>query len=298
MGATMLRNIHTRARVAAILLLSALACLGASASAWAQAPTGDFAEFSACPRFSAGVNLCLLAHIESGEVKVGKLTMAINRPILFQAGIIKEVHPPFGETVVYALGGQTLSATPLSVPGGLLGIVSAEALPRPLRELYREAVATRLAAVTVTTQLVGLPTINKNNLVDAEGTALTLPVRFKLNNPLLGGECYVGSAASPVTLELTTGTTDPPPPARPITGIVGEVFQKDEFNYVYFLRNVFVDNSFSVPRATGCGGVLSPLVDSIIDSKIGLPVLPGQGAVALSGSFIEATTVGVIASEK
>jgi hypothetical protein len=294
----MLRNTRALARAAAMLLLSALACSVASVPAQAKVPTGDFAPFSACPRFSAGVNLCMIAHIENGEVKVGKLTMPIDKPILFQAGIVQEEQRPFGETVVYALGGQTLSATPLSVPGGLLGIVSAEALPRPLRELYREAVATRLAAVTVTTQLVGLPLFSKFNVLAEEGTALSLPVRFKLNNPLLGGECYVGSAASPVTLNLTTGTTDPPPPAKPIKGSVGEVFQKDEFEYVYTATNVFVDNTFSVPRASGCGGALSPLVDSIIDSKIGLPVPAGQGTAILSGPIAEATTVGVIASEK
>jgi hypothetical protein len=48
-------------------------------------------------------------------------------------------------------------------------------------------------------------------------------VKVRLENPFLGSECYVGSNSSPVVLNLTTGTTSPPAPNKPIKGTVGNI---------------------------------------------------------------------------
>ena len=50
-----------------------------------------------------------------------------------------------------------------------------------------------------------------------------MPVKVHLENPFLGKSCYVGSSSSPISWELTSGTTAPPGPNTPITGTVGEV---------------------------------------------------------------------------
>ena len=80
-----------------------------------------------------------------------------------------------------------------------------------------------------TAELEGNIRISRTNLLSgAPEAALTLPVRVHLENSFLGNECYVGSKAQPVDIELTTGTTSPPLPNEPITGSLGEPEFKDE----------------------------------------------------------------------
>ena len=97
------------------------------------------------------------------------------------------------------------------------------------------------------------------NLTNEEGTALKLPVKVHLENPLLGSECYIGSSAEPVTLNLTTGTTSPPEPNKPITGKLGriEAHVYEGVTYLEITENTLVENAFAVPTATGCGGIFS-----------------------------------------
>ena len=75
------------------------------------------------------------------------------------------------------------------------------------------------------------------------GTTLTLPVRVHLENLFLGSGCYVGSASNPVTIELTTGTTNPPPPNKPISGATGEFGSKAGGEILTLTNNVLVNNS-------------------------------------------------------
>ncbi len=62
-----------------------------------------------------------------------------------------------------------------------------------------------------TVELVGAPEVNPVNLLLEQGTALELPVQVHLENPgsfdLLGANCYIGSSTTPITLDLTTGTS-------------------------------------------------------------------------------------------
>jgi hypothetical protein len=99
-------------------------------------------------------------------------------------------------------------------------------------------------------------------------------------------------------LNLTDGTTSPAKPNEPIMGSVGKVFAKDEFNFVEILGSVFVDNDFAVPQATGCGGILSFLIDPIINHKLGLPSPAGNNTVIQDTHLYEATTKAIIASEQ
>ncbi len=131
-----------------------------------------------------------------------------------------------------------------------------------------------------------------------EGTALSLPVKVHLENPLLGRECYIGSNADPIVLSLTTGTTNPPPPNKPISGSMGLISEKDEFAFAEIAEHTQVGNSFSAPAATGCGGPLSFLIDPLINSKIGLPSPAGYNTIIHNGYAQEGTTVGIIASEQ
>jgi hypothetical protein len=256
----------------------ALAASGAiAAGAWAGTPTGDFARFAQCPRFRVGVNLCIYAETSGGEVTIGRRTVQVERPLVIQGGIVKDPWTN-AETFVGALNGATLLPARQKVPGGLFGqplSVSLELIP-PADEL----------------------TASLANLENRKGTAILLPARMHLENPVLGGECYIGSRAQPMMLHLTSGTTAPSAPNKPISGKVGQIHGKDDFELLEIRENALVDNAFSAPVATGCGGrTLAPLVDSLIDNELRLPSPDGYNTLIELNTLWEATSAGVIGSE-
>ena len=213
----------------------------------------------------------------SGEFTVGKKTVPINKTITLQGGTI-ENEETGALTFVGAENGETLSKTALYVPGGLFGTKPPESWPQEAKERFEEMINKGLTGVTETTELAKPASdigISTNNLLAEEGVALSLPVKVKLSNVFLGSSCYVGSESNPIVLNLTTGTTSPPEPNKPIKGSRGEIEFKDEFNIVVLSGGSLVDNSFSAPEATGCGGVFSKLVDPIVDSQFGVPVSGG-----------------------
>jgi len=281
-----------------------------ASSALAVEPTGDFARFKQCPRFTEGVQLCFFSQVTGGEVKLNKQTVPINEDgkhaITLQGGI-KINEETEQETFVGALNEETLSKTPQKVPGGLTGLVNCTEIKGTgwfevhAREACEAVFENSLTGVTATTELAKPAseiTISKRNLLLEEGTALGLPVKVRLENPLLGSECYIGSSSSPLQLNLTTGATHPNPPNTSIHGKTGEIFFKDEFEFVEIPKNVLVNNEFSAPGASGCGGIFAFILDPIIDEKIGLPSSDGHNTAIQKADVDEATTAGVINSEK
>lgn len=296
------RWLGTRGRALAILVALTVSAGGlwAVSPALAESPTGDFAVFSQCPRFTAGVNLCLYARMAIGQVTLGRQTIPIASTITLQGGIDRDTETGT-EVFVAALDGQTLAKAPQVVPGGLAGILSPGLLPAALEASYVDTVDHGFTSVAGTTELARSASeiaINRENLINQEGTGLSLPVKIHLTNPFLGSECYIGSSSSPLTLNLTTGRTSPPPPNRPITGEIGLLDAEDDFEFIGIPGTLLVDNDFSAPAATGCGGAYSYLLDSIIDRKIGLPSAAGDNTVVLESTIDVGTTTGVIASEK
>jgi hypothetical protein len=281
-------------------VMAPLASLGLASPALAVSPTGDFTVFSQCPRFTTGVNLCLYAQTKSGEVTIGTSTVPIEHTIVLQGGIVEE-EATGAQSFVGALNGETLSKTPQTVPGGLAGLVKCNEISEPVAKLTCELVFQNgLTGVTATTELAKPASaigINTTNLVNGEGTALSLPVKIKLDNPLLGSACYIGSSASPVTFNLTSGKTSPPPPNTSITGKPGKLLFKDEFELIEVINDTLVDNSFSAPVVTGCGGLLAPVLDPIIDAKLGLPSPSGKNTAIQNNTVTEATAEAVIKHE-
>jgi hypothetical protein len=152
--------------------------------------------------------------------------------------------------------------------------------------------------VTATTELVASATnpaiLNLPNLSREEGTALVLPVRVHLKNPLLGSGCYVGSEASPLQLHLTTGTSGSKKGKRG----TAETLEEKEQVMLRVSNNTLVDNTFTAPVAEGCGGAFSFLIDPIVDSKLGLPSKAGNNSAVLNGTISAAAAEAVVASEK
>jgi hypothetical protein len=123
------------------------------------------------------------------------------------------------------------------------------------------------------------------NALIGSGTAFSLPVKIKLDNPFLGSNCYVGTNSNPVKLNLTTGATSPPPPNTSISGNPGEGGEDPNGRFIFLKNNRLVDNSFSAPGASGCGGILfSWAVDPLVDSILGTPSPAGTNTAILEGT--------------
>jgi len=294
-----------RGTLASLLLALALvsfAVLGFASQAFATKPTGDFVNFGDCPVSNSSVAACIFAQTSSGEFKIGSTTVPITKTITLQSGLT-ETGKEGEARLSGATDGNTLSKTPQTVPGGLLKILAPEFFGEPLSKIFNEFINKGITGVTASTELVGEPTLNLFAALSGSGTALALPVRVHLENEFLGPKCFVGSKAHPVNVELTTGTTSPPPPNKPITGSPGEVEVKDEGNLIVDKNNSLVNNSFAAPTAEGCGsqilfGLFTGLITGAVNSELGLPSAAGHNTAILKGTQELAEASAVKASEK
>lgn len=280
-----------------------LAVFGFAAPALAKKPTGEYVNFANCPTKTAGVNFCVFAQTTSGEFKIKKTEVPITKTITLQGGIIENEVTEAETWVNAANGAETLSKTPQSVPGGLFKILAPEFFPEPLKKIFNEFISKGITGVNATAELEGKITISRAALFTGGPDALNLPVRIHLENEFLGPTCYVGSASKPVNIELTTGTTSPPLPNKPITGSLGEVEVKGEGNLVVLKKNSLVNNTFAAPTAEGCGsqilfGLFTGLIDSAVNSELELPSVSGNNTAILKGNLENASAAAVVASEK
>jgi hypothetical protein len=270
------RRRGTRIVSMATLLLAVLLAAAAPA-AFAGKPKGEYAPFTGCPLKTAGVSQCVYAQFTGGELRFGTMVVPIEHAITLQGGLIVSGAE---ETFVNAGEGQTLTKTEESVPGGFTGS-GGEA-----------------GALTLTLELVGAVALSRGNLAEAKGTALKLPVRAHFKNPSLGEECFVGSSASPIALNLTTGVTSPPAPNKPITGSAGTHEIKEAGNLVLYKGDSLVENAFSVPGAKGCGaGAFKEIINPLFNSKFGLPAVGGHNTAVLKGTSEFANAEAVLKSE-
>lgn len=279
--------------VAAAVSVGALAL---SSSAMAAAPTGDFAPFKYCPYQNTAVQTCLKSTITSGSFTLGNATVPItsSTPIVLQGGFSFD-----GTTTWYnaANGGQTLQASPLKVPGGLIGLVNTGGWSGVLIDLFNAAVAS-VNDVYATAELAGSVKFDFLNYLIGSGTAIELPIKVHLTNPFLGSSCYIGSSSNPIRLKLTLGTTAPPPPNTPITGDPGVATTNSDGSYLKQSGQKLVDNAFSVPAASNCGYLLLDklIITAGVNLKEGLPAAAGKNTAIQIGTSESADRARVAAS--
>ena len=276
-----------------VALLCVTALVGFQAAS-ASAHTGEWAKFNYCPTTETGVVKCIYSLTTGGEVVLGSKKVPIVNPVTVQGGLSK---PTSGVRSMFAAtNGVTLSKTPEPVPGGLLGIVPPESSPWLVKQLSKFFFENGLTGVNATLELakpVSEVKVNELNLESGSGVAFVLPVKVHLENPFLGKECYVGSSSSPLTWNLTTGKTSPPAGFEPITGSPGLGEFKEEGTLLQINGAKLVENNWSAPQATGCGGILSFLVDPVINSMIGLPTAAGHNKAILETTD-DLATIGAV----
>jgi hypothetical protein len=229
-----------------------------------------------------------------------KVTIPYTKTVTIQGGIKRNAETG-AETFIGALNGETLSKTPQTLPGGLLSLLGCREISNPIeKRLCEEEFENGQTGVSVIAELAKPASeigISKVNFFKEEGVALQLPVKIKLENPFLGSECYIGSAANPVIWPLTTGTTKPSPPNKAIKGSAGKLEILEGGKLEKAVGASLVENDFKAPAASGCGGIYSSLIDPIIDEKIGLPAAAGTNTIILNGTVEFATAKAVVESE-
>ena len=136
-------------------------------------------------------------------------------------------------------------------------------------------------------------TVNINPTAAGTGTlnpltgaaTLTISVRLQLQGSpsgvSLGSSCFVG----PWTMAMTTGTTNPPGPNTPITGVPYDASTS---------TLTAVDNAFSVPGASGCGPL--GLANSQLNTGLGVPAAAGTQSAVIQLGGTPTITKGVNAS--
>ncbi|MEU4161543.1 hypothetical protein [Actinoplanes sp. NPDC026670] len=268
--------------------LTALLLIGTAGPASAAAPGGAYAGLDECPLTSAVMmdpaNLqvgCVRSVTNGGSIAIGSNVVEFDSPITVQFGVYWPASAPVREfpdgsvanvySTVLAAGGKTLVAQPLEVviPGlinflpGVTSVFAQVELAGPITEFIPLATG-------------------------ANTPVFVLPIKLKLKNALFGNRCYIGSDTNPIRFQPTTGTTSPPAPNGPVTGDPGTLnIVADPNGYqtlgVGFTGATLVDNSYAVPKATGCGLIPGSL-DWIINLAFGLPSAAGRNAVTFSGN--------------
>ena len=275
-------------RVITALLITALAALGLAGTAQAKL-TGNYTKFAQCPYENLEVKKCIVSINNGGEVVLGSKKVPIVNPVTLQGGYGVIGEDEFSQ-FYGAKNGITLSKAAQPVPGGLAGIINCKEIKdfflRLSCEVTFENGLTGLNATLELAKPASAIRISENNLGAEVGTALELPVKTHLENPFLGSECYVGSSGTPLVWKLTTGTTSPPLPNKPITGSVGEAEFLEEGRIIELKGAKLVDNAWSAPGASGCGGILSFLVNPIINSQLGTTTKGNNTAILNNTLFV------------
>jgi hypothetical protein len=269
-----------------VLALALAAGLGlpAGAATVPHPPTGPWSPFYDCPvnGFSsptAPALACTVSKAGSGYFEIGGTVINFRGPGILQGAITQDsVTGNLGW--LPALDGNTFSAPPQFLPGGIGRLLGNPSLNKTIPDPQVFAAPMLAGAVGFTSILP----------VD-----VTLPLKFHLTGPLLGPNCYIGSFASPIVVNLTSGTTNPPPPNLPITGQIASLQITHAGNLVDALGALLVDNAFAVPAASGCGHAGD--LDATIDATEHLPSPAGANTVELFGNIALATAAKVAQSE-
>jgi hypothetical protein len=236
---------------AVVAVMAAMALLMVAAGA-AQAV---FPNFSGCTSRRPEEGVCVDIQQRSGSFEIKGFRVPLHESLEIRGKLLaNETEYP---TFVPPAGTNGFFARSEQVPGGLLGI---EWIPGN--------------TVLAITELAGPASSIRINL---SNSSVSLPIKVRLVNLLLGMDCHIGNNSNPIRLNLITGTTSPPPPNGPITGSFGRVELIP--GGIARIGQVNVENSFPVPSATECGLGLG-LINSLVNLRLRLPSAAGNNSMS------------------
>jgi len=269
-------------RVVTALLAAAVAVGLNAVPASADTLAGEWAAFAGCPVDAPAmlaadgdrtVGTCLGGGAPNGTIVMGSTSLAVGS-VDMHYGLLNE--GGVYSLVVPADGG--LSGAPVTVPGGLLGLMCPSDIP-VISDICEAVVGSPLNTVTATLEPAGPPTDFDLSAAAAVGKPLMkVPVKVHLQNPFLAPNCYIGSNSDPIRLTVANQT-------RPTARFVrfdadGTANPTGEMNYLSVSGAALGDSTFSVPAARGCG--LLGLIDSVVNAKQGLPSPSGENSLVLN----------------
>jgi hypothetical protein len=213
------------------------------------APAPGYERFAGCPdkADSAQIVGCAVTDVFGGHLQMGKKDTPITDPIKLIMG-----YDQSAQSVVASLDGGRQR-----IPGGLIGLTGLDWLrfiyPLNYLQIYAEP------------ELAGQP--------GGINPPISLPLKVQLHNVLLNNDCYIGANSDPIKLNLTPGTTSPPPPNQPITGSNGTITQDPNAPAALFINGTrLVDNAFAAPAARNCDLLsLNLLITALVNAQSGLP---------------------------
>ena len=191
-------------------------------------------------------------------------------------GFQPKIDPVLNGTID-ASGNVTIPTTGVVLPRFYVGI------PDVTPGNYPYVVTAEVIATTAATGTL-------NPLTGAASIRLRFRIRLT-GSPFgvsLGANCSVGTTAAPIDINvLSTGTTSPPAPNSPISGSP-------------YLTNGFVrlvNNSFSVPGASGCPplGFDPNGINNAINQNLGLPSAAGNNTAVIDGQTTPVVQRGIVA---
>ena len=246
------------------------------------APGGIYAPFTDCPINNPVMQLsvpnlatgCVASENTSGTFTIHGIPVAITHPVTVQFGFYSALDSSGNQvlTPVMPADGRSLQDLPEEVPGGLsLLLLCPNGINADIARLCKQAATSGLTDLTALVLPAG--PISNFGL-----TSFTQPVKIQLINPLLGGNCFIGSDDDPIVLNPTiiSGTlafVPDPDPVRFPTTVVLEV-----------LDAVATDDTFTVPVARGCGP--GDVADDAINFLLGLPSPSGTNSLVLNGNSL------------
>ncbi|WP_019631107.1 hypothetical protein [Actinomadura atramentaria] len=247
-----MKLIHRAAALAAPLAL-ALGALGPTAHAAPTAPAAPIDDPASLinprtdcpPDYPPGSQypICLILLVGGGSMKLGGLTQQIDQPIKIVVQNLITADGDLKDTYT------AMSGEPMTIPGGVLGVLGLPDVP------FLSSLP--LFQVKVQAQYAGKFAINLPNV--------NLKMKIKVENPLLGDTCTIGTDEDPIDMNLNADLGN--------LTIVKEGDPDRPFDDPSVMRVPAEENTFSVPKTSGCG-FLAP----IIDWAVGLPSASGQNS--------------------
>ncbi|MFF9204467.1 hypothetical protein ACF1AE_22125 [Streptomyces sp. NPDC014986] len=275
----------TRARIATVSALTALGALASLGTATAAEPAlnGEWAPFTRCPVDAPAMLAadgfdrtpqCVVSTSARGSIKLGRTTVVTGRTDL-QIGVVQNAD---GTSSVVAPPSGALVADSATVPGGLLGLMCPSDVP-VITAICETLDDSAFNKITATMESVGAPYAFDQTAGVLTGMPIVaLPVRIHLENPLLGGNCYIGSRSQPILLRPKN--LDYPEFGMSFFKGDGTADASGEMSRVNLTGATQNDSAFAVPGATGCGLNVG-LINAAVNAKTGLPSAAGNNSLTL-----------------
>ncbi|WP_217143660.1 hypothetical protein [Streptomyces sp. AC627_RSS907] len=264
--------------------LGAFASMGTATAAAAQ-PNGEWAPFTRCPVDApamlaadglARTPQCVVSTSPNGSIKLGKTTVVTGRTNL-QMGVVQNAD---GTSTVVAPPSGAIIADSATVPGGLLGLMCPSNIPA-VTAICEQIDNSSLNRITATVESVGAPyDFDQTAGIVTDQPIVAIPVRIHLENPLLGGKCYIGTKSDPIVLRPRN--LDYPEFGMSFFKGDGTVAEDGEMSRINLTGATQNDSTFAVPGASGCGLGLFGLIDAAVNLKTGLPSAAGQNSLTLN----------------